>query len=174
MNTANIANANNQSAIPGIDISRLRRRPVDIKSVSAPRFLFPGWMPVTTNQLRYNVITESEWNSITSPILKQIRLDRGREFSLSISWNTDNEKEHVWEIVSARGVFARTWSRHVIWYGANATFEQVVKAAENFLLRAHDRYSYDVFHDAGEGYDHHAFRRRVDGLMATWKQSQAF
>lgn len=172
-------NTTSTNNILGIDISRLKRRHVDLKTVVASRFLFPGWEPLkVAKDASRVVITESEWDAIRDPRDKEIMLDRGEDFSLRVSWSPDVPGARpCWILRSRRGVFA-TWRKQEVRYGSTPSFADIVKSVEQYLLLAHEKYSTDVFHYAGcdtnTKSDWYAFNQRVDNMMAVWKRTPQF
>lgn len=173
-------NTTSTNSILGIDLSRLKRRPVDLKTVVASRFLFPGWEPIKIKpDASRVVITESEWNAISSPHDKEIWLERGEEFSLRVIWNPDvSGSRPCWIMRSRKDVLSSNWRSHEVRYGSTTNFADVIKSAEQYLLLAHEKYSYDVFHYAGIATntksDWYAFTQRVDNLMSIWKRAPQF
>lgn len=181
MNTSNPTQPNNTTSVAaGIDLSRLKRRPVDLKTVVASRFLFPGWEPLKIKpDASRVVITESEWDAIRDPRDKEIGLDRGEDFSLRVSWSHDVPGSRpCWILRSRKGVFTADWRKQEVWYGSTPKFADIVKSVAQYLLLAHEKYSTDVFHYAGcdtnTKSDWYAFTQRVDNMMAVWKRTPQF
>lgn len=158
-----------------IDLSKLKRKPINLATVQKARFLFPGWSPMR-GQAVYGdgvVMSEEEWNNHNHEG-KYIQLKRKGEASLTVRWCSHDPAYTVDEpgwLLEGRSI--SRYCRQVVCVSRDVDFETLVKCVEIHLLRAHERYDYNVikFQDA-EMRNPRAYEFWVDGLMRTWKQSQ--
>lgn len=165
--------------MPTIDLSRLKRRPIDVKSVKTQRFLFPGWEPcVFTSALhiQWKTVTEQEW--FATPVTERLLfLDRGGA-TLRVEYATErpgySKTKPCWVLRSASELLKKAWQWHEVYFLQNVDFETLVRATERYLLLAHEKYNTDVFwYKNGTTHakqDWHEYQQLVDNLMRMWKQ----
>lgn len=165
--------------MPTIDLSRLKRRPVDVKSVKAQRFLFPGWEPCVytqPNHLQWKSVTEQEWNA--APVTERLLvLDRGPE-TLRVWYTTKRpgyfDVKPCWSLHAQSMILKKAWQWHEVYFLQNVDFETLVRATERYLLLAHETYNTDVFWymngATNSGRDWARQQQLVDNLMRVWKQ----
>jgi hypothetical protein len=108
-----------------IDMSRLKRRAPDLKNVGKPRFLFPGWSIKNPDG---TLGTETNWDRSSVAVLTRTHT------TLNIFWDHDHL---AWAL---RGPAMRKGVRHDVLFISDAAFEDAVKAAEQYLLLAHEKY----------------------------------
>jgi hypothetical protein len=145
----------------GIDLSRLRRRPVNLKTVKKPRFLFPGWKMHHFAMDQVNTTGEENWNSIKTA--KSISLPyQGKGHGLEVRQGRSRDGSNVWLLSS----YVLVDEQHIVHYGYDVTFEELVRNAEAYILQARDQGQRIFNVDAGSRWE---WELNVDKLIAGWK-----
>lgn len=144
------------------DLSKLKRRQPDMKSISAPRFKFPGWKLVDAKT--WEVIPESKFGE-ADPDTIWITLPRNPR------WATLTIKHGVegWYLEAG----CLHYGRHTVWV-TDGDFQTIVNAAENYILRAVSRNDYHVIRNGSDDREFRnfaIFASYVDKLMSIWRET---
>jgi hypothetical protein len=142
-----------------IDMSRLKRRTPDLTTVVKPRFLFPGWVIKDDNG---SVVSEVDWSRLTSAVL--IR----KVNTIKISWDTDGRP--AW-VLTGRTITHNWGCRHEVLFTSDASFEDVVKATEQYLMIAHENYDTDLFRVKSETTP---VKYLIDEIVNEWRHPDGF
>lgn len=138
-----------------IDLSKFKRRQVDMKNIAKPRFFFNDWQP-KSKRLGGVRIQECQWRSEDYEVFAV--LDRGINFSLTVEWN---HKSRAW-VVSGRPL----QGEHTVWFQKDADFETVIKAVEKFLFTSASNYDVSVFNTPSN----QPVSKFVDYTVSVWRQ----
>lgn len=153
------------------DISRLQRRKPDLTKLVKPRFLFDGWEIRDASNRK---VTEEEFNAGKRGV--RVVLPRDENFTLTITYSAVEDPR--WNPGSGYGVgwnvTGRALATHypqTISKNPKIKFEDLVKIAESFLMRAADRQNYDVIRCPDPEFrDFGVFARHIGACLMNWRK----